>query len=182
MSSVKIILCPPLKIFFVYLLPLLTSVIVNLSHLHFTCPNNLNLALLILSSTGGNSHLASHNFVSNHISPSMSTHPSMHPHFLDINLPHMGVLDLPTLCPNKQSWVNHHCVELTFNLVDTFLSHGIADASLYLTRLAIMQCATSLSIFLYPWVLDLRLLKLSLLDMTCAWSSLPPHLPDVLCC
>lgn len=92
-------------LFFGLALPLLNPGTINLSHLligrssHllFTCPNHLGLSSLILSTTQINSTLPR---ITMFLipSPSMPTHPSVHPHLHYLHLLNVGVLDRLLLC------------------------------------------------------------------------------------
>ncbi|KAG5600659.1 hypothetical protein H5410_032029 [Solanum commersonii] len=122
--------------------------------LHMSKPSQSRLPQLVHHR--GHSHLFPDNLVPNLIVPSVSTHPSQHPHFRDMHFLDMCVLDWPTLRSIQQD--------------EIFLSHKTPEASLHFIQATPMRCVTSSSMSPPPWIIDPRYLKLSFRNDLCGKS------------
>lgn len=78
---------------------------------------------------GGHYYLILNNLISNLIALIMSTHPSQHPHFHNMNLLNIGVFNWSTLCLIQQCWSNHHSIEFTFKFWWFLLPHNTPKVS-----------------------------------------------------
>lgn len=71
-------------------------------------------------------------FISNLIPPSMTIHPSQHPHFSDFHLLNMRILDDLTLCSIQQCWSNCHFIEVAVKMLQQCRSNQL-KVRLYLS-------------------------------------------------
>lgn len=127
-------------------------------HLLFICLNHLNLAAYLVLRRG-HSYLVLDIFISNLISPSMSTHPFQHPYFSNFHL--LNVSSWLVNTSLSLSSHRHHSENLPLNFGGTFLCHKILDVSPHFIHPTPLLCVTSLSISPSPWVTDPRYVKLT---------------------
>lgn len=116
---------------------------------------------------GRHSHFILDIHLLNPFSPNFPRHPSRHPYFCYLHHLDVWVLEQLTLYRIQLGWSDYHYIKLIFKTWWHIFSHKTPYASLHFIHPSNIWCVASLSNSYFPWIIDPKYLKLSLLEMSC---------------